>query len=144
MDKVLNQILGLADKGTVEQRCASLLVLGALKLQSSEITNTVGEMLAHANPVLKDYALRYFEQVQAKAATPLVVKLLDDPDRDIQERAVRLLMQAGAAGVDPLIKNSLGASRSWQINAARILCAVQGSSARLALLEMLRAGSDDF
>ena len=89
MDKVLNQILGLADKGTVEQRCASLLVLGALKLQSSEITNTVGEMLAHANPVLKDYALRYFEQVQAKAGTPRFLKLLDDPDRDVQERLLR-------------------------------------------------------
>jgi hypothetical protein len=60
MDKVLNQILGLADKGTVEQRCAALLVLGALKLQSSEITKTVGAMLEHANPILKDYALRYF------------------------------------------------------------------------------------
>src|SRR5919112_5698340 len=144
MDKVLSQILGLADKGTVEQRCASLLVLGALKLQSSEIIKTVGSMLEHANPVLKDYAVRYFEQVQAKAATPLFLKLLDDSDRDIQERAVRLLSQAGAAAVDPLVKNSAGGSRSWQINAARILCGVQGASARQALLEMLRGGSDDF
>src|SRR3990170_7392665 len=144
MDKVLNKILGLAEKGTVEQRCASLLVMGALKLQSLEIIKTVGTMLDHANPIIKDYALRYFEQVQAKAGTPLFLKLLDDPDRDVQERAVRLLSQAGAAVVDPLAKNSAGGSRSWQINAARILCAVQGSSARQALLEMLRGGSDDF
>jgi HEAT repeat protein len=143
MDKVLNQILGLADKGTVEQRCAALLVLGALKLQSSEITKTVGAMLEHANPILKDYALRYFEQVQAKARIPLFVKLLDDSDRDVQERAVRLLIQGGAATIDPLIKNVAGASRAWQINAARILCAVRGSNARQALLGMLRAGSDD-
>lgn len=144
MDKVLNKILGLAEKGTVEQRCASLLVMGALKLQSLEITKTVGTMLDHANPIIKDYALRYFEQVQAKAGTPLFLKLLDDPDRDVQERAVRLLTQAGAAVVDPLAKNSARASRAWQINAARILCAVQGSSARQALLQMLQAGSDDF
>ena len=144
MDKVLNQILDLADHGTVEQRCASLLVLGALKLQSTETIKTVGPILEHANPILKDYALRYFEQVQAKAGIPLFVKLLDDPDRDVQERAVRLLMQSGAATVDLLVKNSSGASRHWQLNAARILCAIQGSNARQALLEMLRAGSDDF
>ena len=144
MDRVLDQILGLIDNGTVEQRCASLLVLGALKLHSSGIIKTAGSMLEHANPVLKDYAVRYFEQVQAKAATPLFVKLLDDSDRDIQERAVRLLSQAGVAAVDPLVKNFAGGSRSWQINAARVLCAVQGSGARQALLEMLRSGSDDF
>jgi HEAT repeat protein len=144
MDKVMNQVIGLAEKGTVEQRCASLLVLGALKLQSSEIAKTVGAMLDDANPVLKDFALRYFEQVQAKTAILLVVKLLDDPDRDVQERAVRLLIQAGAAAVEPLVKSAAGASRPWQINAARILCAVQLSAARQALLQMLQTGSDDF
>jgi HEAT repeat protein len=144
MDKVLNQIIELAEKGNVEQRCASLLVMGALKLQNLEIARTVGAMLDHANPVLKDYALRYFEQVQSKSGIPLFLKLLDDSDRDVQERAVRLLTQAGAAAVEPLVKNSTGASRTWQINAARVLCAVQGSTARQALLQMLQAGSDDF
>jgi HEAT repeat protein len=143
MDKVLNQIVGLAEKGSVEQRCASLLVMGALKLQSSEIAKLAGAMLDHANPVLKDYALRYFEQVQPKSGTPLFVKLLEDSDRDVQERAVRLLTQAGAAAVEPLVKDFAGASRSWQINAARVLCSIQGSTARQALLQMLQAGNDD-
>src|SRR5918999_6317263 len=120
MDKVLNQVIELAEKGNVEQRCASLLVMGALKLQNLEIAKTVGAMLDHANPVLKDYALRYFEQAQPKSGTPLFLKLLDDSDRDVQERAVRLLTQAGAAAVEPLVKNSTGASRTWQINAARV------------------------
>jgi HEAT repeat protein len=144
MDKVLNQIVELAEKGNVEQRCASLLVMGALKLQNLEVAKTVGAMLDHANPVLKDYALRYFEQAQPKSGTQLFLKLLDDSDRDVQERAVRLLTQASAAAVEPLVKNSVGASRTWQINAARILCAVRGASARQALLQMLQAGSDDF
>jgi HEAT repeat protein len=144
MDKVLNQIIELAEKGNVEQRCASLLVMGALKLQNLEIAKIVGAMLDHANPVLKDYALRYFEQARPKSGIPLFLKLLDDSDRDIQERAVRLLTQPGAAAVEPLVKNSAGASRVWQINAARILCAVHESSARQALLQMLQAGSDDF
>jgi hypothetical protein len=143
MDKVLNQIVGLAEKGSVEQRCASLLVMGALKLQSSEIAKLAGAMLDHANPVLKDYALRYFEQVQPKSGTPLFVKLLEDSDRDVQERAVRLLTQAGAAAVEPLVKDFAGASRPWQINAARVLCSIQGSTARQALLQMLQAGNDD-
>jgi HEAT repeat protein len=144
MDKVLSQIIGLAEKGNVEQRCASLLVMGALKLQGSEIVKTVGAMLDHANPVLKDYALRYFEQVQPKSGIALSVKLLDDPDRDIQERAVRLLTQAGSAAVEPLVRNVADATRPWQINAARVLCAVQGSTARQVLLQMLQSGSDDF
>jgi HEAT repeat protein len=144
MDKVLNQIVELAEKGNVEQRCASLLVMGALKLQNLEVAKTVGAMLDHANPVLKDYALRYFEQAQPKSGTQLFLKLLDDSDRDVQERAVRLLTQASAAAVEPLVKNSVGASRTWQINAARILCAVRGAGARQALLQMLQAGSDDF
>ena len=144
MDKVLNQIVGLAEKGSVEQRCASLLVMGALKLQSSEIAKLAGAMLDHANPVLKDYALRYFEQVQPKSGTRSSIKLLDDSDRDIQERAVRLLTQAGAAAVEPLAKDFAGASRPWQINAARVLCSIQGSTARQALLQMLQAGNDDF
>src|ERR671914_1144642 len=101
MDKVLNQIIELTEKGSVEQRCASLLVMGALKLQTSEIAKLVGAMLDHANPVLKDYALRYFEQVQSKSGTPLFVKLLEDSDRDVQERAVRLLTEAGAAPGGP-------------------------------------------
>jgi HEAT repeat protein len=144
MDKILNQVIGLAEQGSVEQRCASLLVMGALKLESSEIVKRVGAMLDHANPVLKDYALRYFEQVQPKAGAPLFLKLLEDSDRDVQERAVRFLRQAGAAAVEPLVKHFEGASRPWQINAARVLCAIQGHSARQALLQMLQAGNDDF
>ena len=144
MDKALSQVLELAEKGNVERRCASLLVLGALKLQNSEIVKTVGAMLDHANPVLKDYALRYFEEVQPKSGIPLLLNLLDDPDKDVQERAVRLLSHAAAATVGPLLKHAAAASRHGQINAARILCTAKRSDARQGLLKMLFAGTDDF
>ena len=45
-------------KGPLEQRCAALLVLAALKLQNSGILKTVAAALGHANPLLRDFALR--------------------------------------------------------------------------------------
>ncbi len=143
MDKVLSQILELVEKGTVEQRCAALLVLGALKVHNTETTKTVGTVLAHANPVLKDFALRYFEDVQPRGGTPLLIKLLDDPDKETQDRVVRLLGHAQPA-VDQILKGTVGASRSWQVNAARVLCAVRSRAAWKGLLEMLAAGTDEF
>ena len=141
---LLPQLLHLIDQGTVEQRCATLVVLGALKLDDATVIKTVGPLLDHANPVLKDFALRYFEEVRPKNVTPLLVKFLDDTDRDIQERVVRCLTHAGQGAVQPLVQRAPEASRVWQLNAARVLCAVRGRVALRALLQMLRAGTDEF
>src|SRR3970282_2391219 len=97
MDALLQKLLNLVEKGTVEQRCAALLVLGALKLDNAQVVKAVGAAIAQPNPVLKDFALRYFEEVKPKSAVPLLARLLDDPDKDTHERAVRFLSQAGAA-----------------------------------------------
>src|SRR3990170_6182945 len=99
MDNTLQDILALIDKGTVEQRCASLLVLGALKVSNAAVVKTVGALLDGPNPVLKDYALRYFEEVQPKNNIAQLVKMLDDSDKEIQERAVRSLSAAGQSAV---------------------------------------------
>ena len=144
MDNLLPQLLHLIDQGTVEQRCATLVVLGALKLDNATVIKTVGPVLDHANPVLKDFALRYFEEVRPKNITPLLLKFLDDTDRDIQERVVRCLTHAGQGAVQPLVQRAPEASRVWQLNAARVLCAVRGRVALRALLQMLRAGTDEF
>jgi len=66
MAELLTRLLRLIEKGTVEQRCAALLVLGGLKLENAGINKIVGAILDQPNPVLKDYALRYFEEVQPK------------------------------------------------------------------------------
>ena len=104
MDNVLNKLITLVEKGTVEHRCAALLTLGALKFQNSLIVKTVGAGLGHSNPVLKDFALRYFEEVEPKAGVPLLLKLLEEPDKEIRERATRLLSRAGHATVQPLLQ----------------------------------------
>lgn len=70
MDKTLKQLVGLAANGSIEQRCAVLLVLAALKAQNAEVIKAVTAALDHANPVLKDYALRYFEEVPASHVLP--------------------------------------------------------------------------
>ncbi|HEV8340761.1 MAG TPA: HEAT repeat domain-containing protein [Candidatus Binatia bacterium] len=144
MDNTLQQLLTLVENGTVEQRCATLLVLGALKVENPRVLKTVGAILDHSNPVLKDYALRYFEEVRSQAGVPLLLKCLEEPDREMQERAVRLLSGVGRAVVHPLVQCAPTASRLWHLNAARVLCAVRGKTALKGLLQMLVSGTDDF
>jgi len=76
MDATVQKIITLVEKATVEQRCAALLVLAALKLQNSGILKTVAAALGHANPLLRDFALRYFEEVEPKSAISLLAKFL--------------------------------------------------------------------
>src|SRR5262245_47452360 len=74
MDKTLQQLVGVAVNGSIEQRSAALLVLAALKAQNSEALKAVAAALDHANPVLKDYALRYLEEIPIKSCVPLLLR----------------------------------------------------------------------
>lgn len=144
MDTLLEKILTLVDKGTVEQRCASLLVLAALKIDSAAVVKIVGALLDSPNPVLKDYALRYFEAVQSGKNIAQLLKMLGDPDKELQERAVRSLIGAGQAAVQPLVQGIAEASRQWQLHAARVLAAARGKAAMKGLLQLLAGGTDEF
>ena len=144
MDKTLQQVVDLALNGSIEQRCAVLLVLAALKLQNPEVLKAVAAALDHANPMLKDYALRYLEEMPIKSCVPLLLRLLDDPDKETQERVIKLLSAAGQPAVDALVKNTADGSRLWQLNAARIFCAVRGRAAIKGLLQLLIPGNDEF
>ncbi|HUK40935.1 MAG TPA: HEAT repeat domain-containing protein [Candidatus Acidoferrales bacterium] len=144
MADFLHQLLALIEKGTVEHRCAALLVLGALKAENGAVIKTVTSALDHPNPIIKDYALRYFEEADSKSHVEVLLKFLEDPDRDIQERVIRMLTEAGQAVVPSLLRVTPGASRPWLLNASRVLCAVRGKAALKGLLQMLRAGTDEF
>src|SRR5215475_15686938 len=144
MDKTLQQLVGVAVNGSIEQRCAALLVLAALKAQNSEAIKAVAAALHHANPVLKDYALRYLEEMPIKSCVPLLLRFLDDPDKETQERVIKLLSAAGQPAVDALVKHTTDGSRLWQLNAARIFCAVRSKAAIKGLLELLIPGNDEF
>ncbi|HEX9444337.1 MAG TPA: HEAT repeat domain-containing protein [Candidatus Binatia bacterium] len=144
MAELLDQLLSLTEKGTVEQRSAALIVLGALKLENPRVLKSVGAALAEPNPLLKDYALRYFEETRPKTAIPMLARLLEEPDRETQERAVRLLGAMGQAAVEPLIRGARAASRPGQLNAARVLAAARGKAALKGLLKMLHSGTDEF
>jgi HEAT repeat protein len=143
MDDTLRDILTLVEKGTVEQRCAALLVLGALKCNSAPAVKLVGTLLDHPNPVIKDYALRYFEEVQSNKNITQLLKMLTDPDKELQERAIRSLIGAGQSAVQPLLQGIAEATRPWQVNAARVLAAVRGRTAMKGLLQLLAGGTDD-
>src|SRR3972149_662482 len=129
MPPLLQQFLNLAVKGTVEQRCAALLVLGALKIDNAQVVKSVGAALDQSNPLLKDFALRYVEEVKPKSALALLA---------------RLLGQAGQAAVAPVLQFAAGASRAGQVNAARVLCELRGKAAFKGLLPMLAGGTDEF
>ena len=145
MDKTLQQLITLVENGSIEQRCAALLVLAALKAQNSELTKTISTAVDQGNLVLKDYALRYLEEVQTRSYVPLLLRFLDDADKETQERVVRLLSGAGQPAVDALVKQAAKESRLWQLNAARILCAIRGKTAVKGLLrQLLISGSDEF
>jgi HEAT repeat protein len=143
MADLQQQLLTLAEKGTIEHRCAALLVLGALKLDNASVAKAVGAALQNPNPVIKDYALRYFENVQAKNGAALLIPLLEDTDKEIQERAVRLLSSAGQTAVQPVLQRAAAVARQGQVNSARVLCAIGGKSALKGLLQMLLSGSDE-
>jgi HEAT repeat protein len=144
MADLLPPLLNLVDQGSVEQRCAALLVLGALKIRSAPALKTALAALDDANPLVKDFAFRYFEQTEPGDFAPRLLKFLDDGDKEIQDRTVRLLTKSGASVAKLLVKGAPAASRVWQLNAARVLCAQRGKSALKALLQMLGGGSDEF
>ncbi len=143
MDNTLQDILTLVEKGNVEQRCAALLVLGALKANSAPVVKLVGTLLDQSHPVLKDYALRYFEEVQPKSNIAQLLKMLDDPDKEMQERAARSLIATGETAIAPLVQGLTDANRVWQLNAARVLSQVRGKAALKALLQLLIDGTDE-
>ncbi|MGH7795529.1 MAG: HEAT repeat domain-containing protein [Candidatus Binatia bacterium] len=143
MDNTLQDILTLVEKGTIEQRCAALVVLGGLKANNAAVVKLVGTLLDQPNPMLKDYALRYFEEVQPKNNIAQLLRMLDDADKEMQERAVRSLGGAGQAAVPPLLQGLAGASRVWQLNAARVLCQVRGKAGMKGLLQLLASGTDE-
>lgn len=144
MDKTLKRVVGVVENGSVEQRCAALLVLAALKAEGPDVIASVAAALDHANPVLRDYALRYLEQVPTRSCVPLLLRFLDDLDKEMQERVIQLLTGSGKAAVEALIKQATHASRLWQLNAARIFCAVRGKAAIKGLLQLLLTGTDEF
>lgn len=142
-DSIRQDLLLLAREGVVEHRCAALLVLGVLKLQEEEVVETAGAALQHANAVLKDYALRYFEEAQPKAGLALLLPLLDEDEKEVQERVIRLFIHFGQAVVRPLLQRAPTLTRRGQLNAVRVLCAVRGKAAWKGLLQLLSQGDTE-
>ncbi len=137
---VLEDLVSLAQEGTVERRCAALLVLGALQRQDDNVVQAAGRLLSQANPVLKDYALRYFEDAKPKDGIALLPALLDEPDKDVQDRTIRLLASFGQSAIRPLMHGIANASRMRQINNARVLLAIRGLAAWKAIFLILTHG----
>src|SRR5262249_54650374 len=114
------------------------------QLRDEAVIETAGAALGQANVVIRDYALRYFEDTRAKTGIPRLLPLLDDTDKETQERVISLVSRFGQAVVRPLLQSAKTATRLWQLNAARILCAVHSNAAWKALLQLLSQGDSEF
>jgi len=143
MDKTLQNLLTLAHEGNIERRSAALLVLGALKLDDEKVVETAGAALSHGNVILKDYALRYLEEVRPKASIPWLLPLLQDNEKEIAERAGRLLSSFGQIVVRPLLQRAKTANRAWHLYAVQVLCAIRGKTAWQGLLQLLLVGDTE-
>ena len=143
MDKTLQQMLVLAREGNIEHRCAALLVLGALRLDDQKVLDTVRTALEHENVILKDYALRYCEEGRPKGSIPLLIPLLENTDRNLRERVIRLLTEFGQSTVRPLLQFTKTSGRIGRNESARVLCAIRGKSAWQTLMQMLLFGDSE-
>src|SRR5581483_3895353 len=143
MDKTLQRLVTLAREGNTEHRCAALLVLSALKLDEAKVVEAVNAALAHPNALLKGYALRYVEEVRPKASLPSLLPLLESPEKETSDHAVRLVVKLGQTAIRPLVQHIKGASRPWLINAARALCAIRGKAAWQGVMQVLLRGDPE-
>lgn len=143
MDKTLQNLLTLARDGGIERRSAALLVVGALKLDDEPVLDVVRVALENGNIILKDYALRYCEEVRPKACVSWLLPLLQDSEKEMAERAVRLLSSLGQVVVRPLMQQAKTANRAWYLRAAQVLGAVRGEAAWQGLLQLLLGGDTE-
>lgn len=143
MDKTLQRLVALARQGNIEHRCAALLVLGALKLEDDAVVETVNAALTQPNAILKSYALRYVEEVRAKSTLPALLPLLEAADKEVSEKALRLVIGFGPVAIRPLVQHVKGASRPWLINAARGLCGIRGKAAWQGLMQIVLHGDPE-
>ena len=141
MDATLKGIVGLVGATDVEVRCAALLVLTELAATDGRVVSTVGDTLGAKNPVVRDFAVGYFERVQPRDAVTHLTPLLDTEDEALRERATRILAAYGQAAISAIKKLVKDAPRR-RLNAIIDLCARVRSNAALDLLFELMAGDD--
>lgn len=143
MEKTLQNLLALAREGNIERRSAALLVLGALKIEDDPVLEAVRMALENGNIILKDYALRYCEEVRPKACMPWLLPLLQEQEKETAERAVRLLSGLGPPVIRPLLQGAKTAPRTWHLRAAQVLGAIRGKAAWQGLLQLLLVGDTE-
>ena len=143
MDKTLQDLIRLAEDGTTEIRCASLLMLGALKSPDEKVVKIAGSILNQKNSLLRGYALRYFEECRPKTGIPFLSLLLCDEDKEIRDRAIQVLSDLGTTVVTPLLKYSKKGSVLLQLGTVQVLFNVGGKNAWKGLSEILQAGDSE-
>ena len=104
-------------------------------------SDTVREELHNANPAMRYEAARACGELEAKAAVPELIKLVSDPDREVQFAAVGALGQIGGERAKRILEQCARSSDE----AMRL--AAEDALAELALgrqpLDLLVLGLDD-
>ena len=77
MDTTLRRICGLLESPDAMRRHAAVIVLGELKPKEAAVVDALGKLLQDANPVLAGHILDALEAMDAAAAVPHVLPLLN-------------------------------------------------------------------
>ncbi len=137
----------VGQQGDDDSRAAAITALGAIGPTASGAVGTLSKCLAE--PAVRCYAAEALGRIgPASAATlPLLARMLDDADRDVQWSAVKAMVQIGGEGARPvvpfLIRRTEAAPRGRELYQLTWLLGLLGPVAKDALPVLREAQNRD-
>lgn len=143
MDATQKKLVALAREGDMQLRSAAILLLAEVGCAEPPAIAAVGAALASGNAVLQDFALGYAEKLPSSELLPALVPFLAAGDSTARERAERLLVAAGAAGVSAASTALPKLDRRQRAPVAAWMAQQQGKRSRDGLLRLLAASDGE-
>jgi HEAT repeat protein len=101
-DEVTELLLGTFDHPEEKMRISAIFGMG--RSADERWIATVMEELYNVNPEMRYEAARACGELQARVAVPRLAKLIEDPDREVQEAALWALGQTGGDAARRLLQ----------------------------------------
>lgn len=119
------------------RRHAAAIVLAELKPKDGAVVEALGKVLQEANPVLAGTILDAFADMDANAALPHVLPLLNADAMEIKLRAVALVAGAGERVVPEIRRRLEGAKSADRLLLVDLLARIHAKAAFEVLLDLL-------
>lgn len=137
MDATLRKICALLESPDAMRRHAAVIVLAALKTNEAAVVEALGKVLPDASPVMAGYILDVFETMDAPAAVPHVLPLLDSDSMELKVRAVALVAAAGDRVVPEIRRRFEGAKSAHRQMLLDLLARIHTKAAFEVILNLL-------